>query len=181
VNEEPPFYLTGEMGSLVHARLARQRGEAIVAMLSIETVGYYTDAERSQHYPFPFGLLYPSQGNFVGFVGNLGSRGLVRRAIGAFRRAAAFPSEGLAAPAFIPGIGWSDHWSFWQQGYPAAMVTDTAVFRYGPYHTKADTPEKVSYDALARVVAGLERVVADLAGVAPPRRGLPVGRSALNP
>jgi hypothetical protein len=164
VNEEPPFYLTGEMGSLVHARLARERGDAIVAMLSIETIGYYTEAERSQHYPFPFGLLYPSQGNFVGFVGNLGSRRLVRRAIGAFRGAAAFPSEGVAAPAFIPGIGWSDHWSFWQHGYPAAMVTDTAVFRYGPYHTRADTPEKVSYDALARVVAGLERVVADLAG-----------------
>jgi hypothetical protein len=164
VNEEPPFYLTGEMGSLVHARRARQRGDAIVAMLSIETIGCYTDAERSQHYPFPFALLYPAQGNFVGFVGNTGSRRLVRRAIGAFRRSAAFPSEGVAAPAFIPGIGWSDHWSFWQQGYPAVMVTDTALFRYGPYHTRDDIPEKVSYEALARVVAGLERVVVDLAG-----------------
>ena len=164
VNEEPPFYLTGEMGSLVHARLAKQRGDAIVAMLSIETIGYYTDAQGSQHYPWPLGLLYPGQGNFVGFVGNLASRGLARRAIGAFRRGAAFPSEGVAAPAFIPGIGWSDHWSFWQHGYPAVMVTDTAVFRYGPYHTQADTPDKVSYDAFARVVAELERVAADLAG-----------------
>jgi Zn-dependent M28 family amino/carboxypeptidase len=176
VNEEPPFYLTGEMGSLVHARLARKRGDAIVAMLSIETIGYYTDAERSQHYPFPFALLYPAQGNFLGFVGNLGSRGLVRRAIGAFRRGTAFPSEGLAAPASIPGIGWSDHWSFWQQGYPAVMVTDTAVFRYGPYHTREDTPEKVTYDAFTTVVAGLERVVLDLAG---PEQ--PVGRSTVNP
>jgi len=165
VNEEPPFYLTEEMGSLVHALGAGQRGEKIVAMLSIETIGYYTDRERSQHYPFPFGLLYPSKGDFVGFVGNLGSRSLVRRTIGSFRRAGVFPSEGLAAPGWIPGVGWSDHWSFWQEGYPAVMVTDTAVFRYGPYHTREDTPDKVIYDRLARVVGGLERVVADLAGM----------------
>lgn len=163
VNEEPPFYLTGEMGSLVHALAARRRGEKIVAMLSLETLGYYSDEDRSQHYPAPFGLFYPSKGNFVGFVGNLDSRSLVRSAIASFRRNSAFPSEGLAAPGFIPGVGWSDHWSFWQQGYPAVMVTDTALFRYGPYHTREDTPERVAFDHLARVVAGLDAVVSDLA------------------
>jgi hypothetical protein len=163
VNEEPPFYLTGEMGSLVHARGVRQRGENLVAMLSIETVGYYTDAKGSQRYPFPFALFYPSTGDFIGFVGNLASRRMVRRVVAAFRRHAAFPSEGVAAPGWIPGIGWSDHWSFWQQGYPAVMVTDTALFRYGPYHTSEDTPDKVTYDRLAGVVAGLRRVVTDLA------------------
>lgn len=164
VNEEPPFYLGETMGSLVHARGARQRGERVVAMLSIETVGCYTDAKGSQHYPFPFALFYPGTGNFVGFVGNVASRSLVRGTVASFRRSAAFPSEGLAAPGWIPGVGWSDHWSFWQQGWPAVMVTDTALFRYGPYHTGQDTPDKVSYDRMARVVAGLERVVADLAG-----------------
>jgi Zn-dependent M28 family amino/carboxypeptidase len=163
VNEEPPFYLTDEMGSLVHARGAKQRGENVVAMLSLETIGYYTDEPRSQHYPFPFALFYPSKGNFVGLVGNLDSRSLVRRAIGSFRRHAAIPSEGLAAPGFVPGIGWSDHWSFWHQGYPAVMVTDTALFRYGPYHTREDKPDRVEFDHLARVVAGLERVVSGLA------------------
>ena len=165
VNEEPPFYLTGAMGSLVHARRARQRGDEVVAMLSVETIGYYTDAQRTQHYPFPLGLFYPGTGNFVGFVGNLGSRSVVRRSVASFRRRAAFPSEGVAAPGWIPGIGWSDHWSFWQQGYPAVMVTDTALFRYGPYHTLEDTPDKVVYDRLSRVVAGLARVVEDLAAV----------------
>jgi peptidase M28-like protein len=163
VNEEPPFYLGDTMGSLVHARGAKRRGEHVVAMLSIETIGCYTDAKGSQHYPFPFGLFYPGTGNFVGFVGNLASRGLVRDTVASFRRSAAFPSEGLAAPGWIPGVGWSDHWSFWQQGWPAVMVTDTALFRYGPYHTSEDTPDKVGYDRMARVAAGLERVVADLA------------------
>jgi Peptidase family M28 len=175
VNEEPPFYLGDTMGSLVHARHATERGERIVAMLSLETIGYYTDAKRSQHYPFPFALFYPGTGNFVGFVGNLGSRSLVRRSVASFRGHTAFPSEGVAAPGWIPGIGWSDHWSFWQQGYPAVMVTDTALFRYGPYHTSEDTPDKVGYDHLSRVVAGLMGVVRDLAA------GQPVAPSSANP
>jgi hypothetical protein len=163
VNEEPPFYLTEDMGSLQYARRARERGDRIVAMLSLETIGYFSDKEGSQHYPFPFSFFYPSRGNFIGFVGNLASRRLVRRAVGSFRRHSPLPSEALAAPGWITGVGWSDHWSFWQQGYPGVMVTDTALFRYDQYHTAQDTPDRVRYGHLARVVAGLEKVVVDLA------------------
>lgn len=163
VNEEPPFFQTEHMGSLVYARRSRALGERVVAMLSLETIGCYSDAEGSQRYPFPFGFFYPSAGNFIGFVGNTASRELVRRAIGSFRRHAAFPSEGLAAPGWIPGIGWSDHWAFWRQGYPAAMVTDTALFRYEQYHTGEDTGDRIDYERTARVVTGLARVVAELA------------------
>jgi hypothetical protein len=164
VNEEPPFYLTDAMGSRLYAARSRSRGENVVAMLSLETIGYYSDEAGSQQYPPPFGLFYPTTGNFIGFVSNLGSRGLVRRCVGSFRRHASFPSEGLAAPGWIAGIGWSDHSSFWEQGYPALMVTDTALFRYPAYHSGDDTPEKLRLDRTARVVAGLARVVADLAG-----------------
>ena len=163
VNEEPPWFLTDAMGSRRYAARARARGERIVAMLSLETLGYYSDADGSQHYPFPFGLFYPGTGNFIGFVGNFPSRDLVRRCVASFRRSASFPSEGLAAPGWITGIGWSDHSSFWEHGYPAVMVTDTALFRYGPYHTSEDTPDKVRFDRMARVVAGLARVVLDVA------------------
>lgn len=164
VNEEPPYFPAGPMGSRVYARRARERGERIVAMLSLETIGYYSDEPGSQLYPFPLGLFYPSTGNFVGFVGNLRSRRLVRRAIASFRRHTAFPSEGAAAPGWIMGVGWSDHRSFWEEGYPAIMVTDTALFRYPAYHTEQDTPDKLVYDRTARVVAGLYRVILDLAG-----------------
>ncbi len=163
VNEEPPYYRTGEMGSLVYARRSSRRGEQVVAMLSLETIGYYTDVKGSQQYPFPFNLFYPSTGNFVAFVGNVSSRGLVRRAIGSFRSHTSFPSEGAATPGWITGVGWSDHWSFWEEGYPAIMVTDTAPFRYPYYHSPYDTPDKLDYDRLARVTAGLARVVIDLA------------------
>lgn len=163
-NEEPPFFLTELMGSRVYARRSRERGEKIVAMFSVETIGYYSVAEGSQHYPFPFNFFYPRTGNFIGFVGNLSSRKLVSRSIALFRQHTAFPSEGVAAPGWITGIGWSDHWSFWKEGYPAVMVTDTALFRYESYHTQEDTPEKVDYTRTARVVSGLARVVAEMAG-----------------
>ena len=72
-NEEPPFYRTSEMGSVVYARGCHRRQERIVAMLSLETIGYYRDDQGSQMYPPPFSLFYPAEGNFIAFVGNLGS------------------------------------------------------------------------------------------------------------
>jgi len=162
VNEEPPYFQTELMGSLVYARRCRARDENIVAMLSLETMGCFSDEPGSQSYPFPFSLAYPSVGNFIGFVGNFSSRKLIRRVAGSFRQHANFPSEGLAGPAGLPGVGWSDHWSFWQVGYPALMVTDTAPFRFAHYHTAEDTPDKVDCDKLARVVRGLEAVISEL-------------------
>jgi hypothetical protein len=161
-NEEPPHFQEPSMGSLNYARRLKERKENIVAMLSLETIGYYSDKPDSQHYPPPLGLLYPSTGNFIAFVANPESDALVREATASFRKHAKFPSQWGVAPAMMPGIGWSDHWSFWQQGYQAIMITDTALFRYPHYHLKSDTPDKLDYARMARVVAGLEQVVADL-------------------
>jgi hypothetical protein len=163
-NEEPPFFQTAEMGSLQYARRCRSRGETVVAMLSLETIGCYSDAPGSQRYPVPIGWFYPDAGNFIGFVANPASRRLLRQVVAAFRRHAAFPSEGAALPPWIPGVGWSDQWAFWQQGYPAVMVTDTAPFRYPHYHLASDTPDKLDYERTARVTAGLVQVVAEVAG-----------------
>lgn len=163
VNEEPPFFQTEQMGSVVYARSLRQGGVHVIAMISLETIGFYSDAPGSQKYPPGLSLLYPSRGNFIGFVGNSESRDLVRQAVRKFRESADFPSEGIAAPANWPGIGWSDQWSFWQEGYPAIMVTDTAPFRYPYYHSVSDTADKIDFERMARVVDGMQRVVASLA------------------
>jgi hypothetical protein len=163
VNEELPWFGTEKMGSYVHASNLRREGREVVAMLSLETIGWYSDSAGSQRYPFPFNLLYPSTGDFIGFVANLRSRNLVRRVVGAFRRYASFPSEGAAAPESIPGVDWSDHWAYWKFGWPAVMVTDTAPYRYPHYHTLSDTSDKVDYERLARVVKGLEGVLRELA------------------
>ena len=162
VNEEPPHFWNETMGSLHYARDCKARGDEIVAMLSLESLGYYRDAPGSQKYPPILSWLYPDRGDFVAFVGDLGSRGLVRQTIGTFRRAAQFPSEGAAAPGFVPGVGWSDQWSFWKQGYPGVMVTDTAPFRNPNYHTARDVADTLDYDRLARVTAGLIAVVGEL-------------------
>jgi Zn-dependent M28 family amino/carboxypeptidase len=161
-NEEPPFWGTAEMGSRVYAKRCRERGENIVAMVSLETIGFYSDKDGSQKYPFPMGLFYPSRGDFVAFVGNLGSRSLVRGMIDSFRVHAQFPSQGAALPGWLPGVGWSDHQSFWLEGYPGVMVTDTAPFRYPHYHSTEDTPDKVDYEKCARVVVGLQDVLAGM-------------------
>jgi Zn-dependent M28 family amino/carboxypeptidase len=163
VNEEPPYFQTEQMGSLVYARNLRRDGVRVEAMISLETIGFYSDAPGSQKYPPGLNLFYPSRGDFVAFVGNPESRDLLRRAVRTFRESAQFPSEGIAAPASWPGIGWSDHWSFWQEGYPAIMITDTAPFRYPYYHTALDTVDKIDFEKMARVVDGMRNVVASLA------------------
>jgi hypothetical protein len=169
VNEEPPWFQTDDMGSLRYARRCRERNEDVVAMLSLETLGYFTDEPATQRYPVKgLALLYGDRGNYVGFVGDVASRDLVREAVGVFREHARIPSEGIALWDGVPGVGWSDHWAFWQCGYKAVMVTDTAPFRYPHYHQPADTPEKLVYEGLALVVEGLVPVIAELSDV--PRR-----------
>lgn len=162
VNEEMPFFKTSEMGSYVYARRCKHRKEQILGMISLEAIGYYSDIKGSQRYPFPLGLLYPQKANFIGFVSNLHSRRLLHKAIKVFRLTTQFPSEGLVAPAWFTGIDWSDQWSFWEFGYPAIMITDTALFRYGPYHSQWDTPKKIDYEKIARVVTGIVKIINEL-------------------
>lgn len=158
-NEEPPFFKTDRMGSMVYAERLRASGEKVRGMWSLETLGWYDDRRGTQRYPFPLDMLYPDTGNFVAFVGTTGSRNFVRRSVGAFRAHAAFPSVGGTAPGFVQGVDWSDHWAFEQAGFPALMITDTAPFRYPHYHSPQDTADKLDYARLARVVSGLEAVL----------------------
>jgi len=180
VNEEPPFFQTADMGSLVFARAARERKDNIVAMLSLETIGYYSSEPGSQQYPVapmviaPFVLSahegrlrrgrLPREGDFIAFVGNTASGRLLRKCLRAYAATGPrVPAVGAAAPAWIPGVGWSDHWAFWQCGYPALMVTDTAPFRYPDYHLVSDTPDKLEYGGFTEVVRGLIDTVLELA------------------
>jgi Zn-dependent M28 family amino/carboxypeptidase len=165
VNEEPPFFQTPQMGSVVYANAARARGDQIAGMLSLETMGYYSNERGSQEYPVEaMRGLYPDVGNFIGFVSNEESRELLDRAARAFQSRSSLPLQAAAMPAGLPGAGWSDHWSFWQAGYSALMVTDTAPWRYPWYHTPEDTADKIDFEKLADVVDGLEAAVRAIAG-----------------
>ena len=147
------------MGSLHYARALAERTENVVAMYSLETIGFYSNAPGSQRYPAPFNLIFPDRRNFVAFVGTPYARGLVWETIRSFRSHTPFPSIGGVAPDVVPGINWSDHWAFEQVGFPAMMVTDTAPYRYPHYHRFTDTPDKVDVDSVARVLKGMERVI----------------------
>jgi hypothetical protein len=162
-NEEAPYFQSDEMGSYLWASRARFRKDTIKAMVSLEMLGYYRDVPGTQQYPPPLGFFYPDRANFIAFVGDIGARSLVRKSIAAFREGVKFPSEGVAAPAFIPGVTWSDHWSFRSHGFPAIMVTDTAFNRYPHYHLPTDTPEKLDYQRMAKVTMGLAAVIRELA------------------
>ncbi len=162
-NEESPFFLTPDQGSLRYASQARSRGENIRLMISLETMGCYRDRPGSQAYPPLLRYFFPDRGNFIAFVSNLRSRLALQRLVRAFRAATDFPAEYIATLAMIPGVAWSDHLSFWRQGYRAVMVTDTAFYRYPYYHTAQDTPEKLDYSRLAAVTDGLAQALWTLA------------------
>lgn len=162
VNEEPPFFQTEKMGSLVYARRCASRKENIVGMLSLEMLGYYSDVKKSQTYPPGIGLFYPDTGNFIGFVGNPSSSSLNKNSQADFKKTIDFPNQRLTAPTMVTGVGFSDHWSFWQAGYKAIMVTDTAFMRNHHYHEPTDTPDTIDYPRLTKVVLGLVGVVGGL-------------------
>jgi Peptidase family M28 len=166
VNEEPPFYKGPEMGSLVYARMCRARGDRIIGMINLEMIGCYSDARRSQPYPPLFGLqrVLPDRGNFVVIGSNVGSAGFLTRVCWGFRRSVRFPMLPMVTPRGMLGLSMSDNWSFWQCGYPAVMVTDTAFLRNRHYHRPTDTPERLNIPAMTRVVEGVSGAVARLAG-----------------
>ncbi len=163
VNEEPPFFFWGEMGSGVYARAARSRKDDIRLMVSLEMLGCYSDATGSQRYPPFLSFFYPDRGNFLALVSNFKSRGALRQLAAAFRARSDFPLETLASFEFVPGLSLSDHLSFWREGYPAVMATDTAFYRYSHYHAAGDTPEKLDYPRMAQVALGLYAALAALA------------------
>ena len=158
-NEEPPYFHDLTMGSLVYAKKCKADDDKILGMFSLECIGYFSDQSGSQKLPPVLASRYPTTGNFVAIVGDLGSKALVDRSLADFSAAQTIAVEAIAAPATINGINWSDHWAFWQCDYPAVMVTDTAVYRNPNYHMSTDTPDTLDYQRMAAVVEGVHQVV----------------------
>ena len=160
-NEE--FYFrTDGMGSSQYARRCFERKEQVVAMLSLETIGFFSDLPGSQRCPAFLSGLYPDRGNFLAFISTSEARPLVKRFSGLFRENSSLPSEGLAAPAFVSGVDWSDHLPFLQLGYPALMITDTAPYRYPYYHSADDTIDKLDFRRMTLAVKGIESALLKL-------------------
>jgi hypothetical protein len=157
--EEPPVFGTGKMGSRIHARKARRAGEKIDGMICLEMVGYTCGEPGCQRYPLPLIFLnYPREGNFIGLVGNLRSKGFLRSLHQAFRRNGNLPAITLTVPGggwLMPAVRMSDHASFWDQGFKAVMITDTAFYRNPHYHLPTDTLETLDFEFMRALVESL--------------------------
>lgn len=162
--EEPVYFRTTGMGSSVHAQSLRKQNIRVRAMFSLEMIGYFSDAPNTQRFPAAvFSAFYPATGNFIGVVGRLSDWSLVRRTKASMRKASPLPVYSINAPRFVPGVDLSDHLNYWDAGYSAAMITDTAFYRNPNYHTAQDTAEKLDYNRMALVVEGVYAAVIDLA------------------
>lgn len=162
--EEPPIFRTEFMGSAVYARAAKEKGETIAAMIALEMLGYYSEREGGQGYPLPLmSLIYPSKPDFIAVVGNMPSRSLVEAVAGSLRKSGGVSVETLTTVPVVPGVDFSDHRSFWEQGYPAVMITDTAFFRNPNYHSGNDTIDTLDFERMSLLLRGLLQVAKDLA------------------
>lgn len=165
--EEPPHFYTGEMGSQVYARQCRERAEKIVGMLCLEMVGYFTTEPGSQRVPDEIPRIlhrfFPRRGNFLASVANFRSTRLLWGFRRGFKRAVRFPLFSIALPDAVSAARLSDNSSFWDQGYPALMLTDTAFLRNPHYHQSTDIPETLDYSAMAAVTHGVAGGLAHLA------------------
>lgn len=165
-NEEPPLFMTKDMGSLRYAQEAARRGDDILGVLCLESIGYYSDKRGSQNYPLGFGIFYPDKGNFIATVSNFSSRHLLKTVVKEFKKESSFPLEYLVGFSFLaPAISFSDHWSFWRFGYKAVMITNTALYRNPYYHTSQDTFEKLNYEYMSDVLKGLYQILLKLGNV----------------
>lgn len=157
--EEPPAYGTRHMGSRVYAAQARKSNTPIDGMICLEMVGYTCHTPGCQGYPFPLMFLnYPEVGDFIGIVGNFRSRPFARKLLESFRKNRHLPAIALTVPFdgwIMPTVRLSDHASFWRQGYPAVMVTDSAFYRNPHYHQPSDIMETLDLDFMARLVESL--------------------------
>lgn len=154
--EEPPFFRSRQMGSRVYARSLKERGEQVEGMLCLEMVGYYSQEKGSQSFPlFWLRWRYPTTGNFITVVSNSASELLQMHVRDALKANMALPAETFRGPWWIPGVDLSDHGSFWKEGYPAVMLTDTAFYRNPHYHRSTDRPETLDYGAMTELVQGM--------------------------
>lgn len=162
--EEPPFFRSRFMGSYVYTKSLNEKNTIIEGMICLEMIGYFTDIPKSQYFPLPFlKWFFPEKGNFIALVSNLQSKNFLSKVKNAFKKGTDLPVESISTLSIIPGIDFSDHRSFWEFGYDALMVTDTAFYRNHNYHEIGDTPETLDYERLAKVVLGLKSAIEELA------------------
>lgn len=162
VNEEPPFFGSHNMGSMVYAKHLKDQRLLVDVMISLEMIGYFRH-EPIQQYPLPcMRFFYPKTADFIGVVGNFHSSKYVSFLKRGIRKHSAIDVRSLTAPEYLGGINLSDNSSFWRYGYRAVMVTDTSFFRNKHYHQETDTIDTLDFQAMTEVIKGLYRTLLEI-------------------
>jgi hypothetical protein len=158
-NEEDPLRGTRPKGSFFAAAESRARGEALIGMIALESLGFFSDEPGSQRYPSRAQLL-SAVGDYWVMLGDLDSRSLLHRTISAFRATSTVAAEGAVVwPRLSKDTRRSDHASYWDHGYPALLITDTAEFRNPNYHRASDLPDTLDYRRMANATIGIASAV----------------------
>ncbi len=161
--EEPPNFAEKTMGSYIHAQSLKEAGKNVKLMISLEMIGYFSIEPSSQKYPVAaFQILYPSIGNYIGLIARPQEWFVMRQVKTLFASATELPMQTANVPSSVPGVDLSDHLNYWNSGFPAMMITDTAFMRNKNYHKAEDLPETLDYQKMAEVVNGLVSVAVGL-------------------
>lgn len=158
--EEPPFFRSFQMGSAMHAQYCSQNNLDIEAMICLEMIGYFDEEKGSQDYPVGImKAVYPSNANYIAIVGKMGHGALTRKMKRWMSKGSDIDVRSINAPESVPGIDFSDHLHYWQRGYDAVMITNTAFYRNKNYHEKTDTPETLNFNKMSEVVKGVTHAI----------------------
>ncbi|MEZ2230087.1 MAG: M20/M25/M40 family metallo-hydrolase [Microcoleus sp.] len=148
---------SGYFGSKDYADKLKAQKQSLRLMISLEMLGYCNHNPNSQKYPSGLKYFYPNSGNFIALIGNLRTVPDLINLSDKIRKSGQLcewlpvPNRGL----IVPDTRRSDHAPFWDNGYPAIMVTDTANMRNPHYHQASDRIETLDLDFLAGVCGGL--------------------------
>lgn len=144
--EEPPFFQSSEMGSYQFAKMLKSKNIDLLGMISLDCLGYFSE---KQSYPFPLNLFYSQQGDFLSIISSFKSYSFYKKVVANTFQNEKLKIENFSLPRIIPGVSYSDHWSFEQFSYPGILFTDSAFYRSDHYHEVSDTYETIDYEKLA--------------------------------
>ncbi len=158
--EEPPFFRSFMMGSAVHARSLKKDSVDVIGMISLEMLGFYSEERGSQRYPASImKLVYPSKANYISLVTKFGEGKFLRKVRKGLKSQSEVNVRSVSAPAKVPGIDYSDHKNYWENGFSALMITDTSFYRNSNYHISSDIPSTLNYNKIAGVTNGVFQLI----------------------
>lgn len=154
--EEPPFFRTEYMGSYIHAKSLAENNVEVAGMIALEMIGYFKDEKKTQSYPLGFlSLFYGNKGNYITLVKKTGAGKFTRKFCKSFKSTKTIKTKKFTGPPSLPGIDFSDHMNYWNFGFKALMITDTAFYRNQNYHQTSDKMETLDLQRMAKVIDGV--------------------------